>query len=383
MGFAASGGGPLVTMVDRQSDLAAALTAVAGPVVGVDVERADAHRYYRRAALIQIGGAGGCVLVDPLAIDDLSEIGAALADRLAVLHAIENDLEPLDAAGVDLAAVADTAVAAAVLGLPTGLGALLEDVLGVSLTPDKGRFQRADWEQRPLPDEMVEYAAGDVVHLPALWSALEERLDRMARRAWYEQELAATIVQAREDRRDWTRTKGSGRLSPSQRAILRNLWEEREAIAREHDIAPGRLLRDRTLIALAEEPAPSPREIVRRNQRRSGPLRDHADRLFAAQQRGLEADPEPRDGAGRRWEDLDKAAYDAMRRRRAAIADDLGIDAGVLCPSRPLWKATLADPEDADALVEAAELRPWQRELLAGPLWDAYVSARDDEAPGA
>ncbi|MFP5310562.1 MAG: ribonuclease D [Actinomycetes bacterium] len=366
---------PTISFVDDPSELGPALRRVTDELVGVDVERADSHRYFRRAALIQVGDADHCVLVDPLAVTDLRDLDAFLRERQVVLHAIENDIEPLAAAGVEPTDVADTGVAAAVLGLPIGLGPLLEEVLGVVLDTDKDTYQRADWEQRPLSAGMREYAAGDVFHLPALWRALGVRLEEAGRRSWYEQELVATLDNARADTRDWQRTKGAGRLDPQQRAVLKALWEERESISREHDIAPNRLLHDRTLLALAEQPASSSGEMVRRNQRRSSPLKAFADRLLAAQEDGRTGPPVPKEGGGRRWSDAERDAYDAMRRARAELADELGIDAGVLCPSRPLWTAAVGEPADAAELCALAELRPWQAELLADVLWDAYASA--------
>lgn len=372
-----------IRLVDEASDVASALGTVADDVVGVDVERADSDRYHRQAALVQVGDAGHCVLIDPLAIDDLTDLDRFLAGRTTVLHAVENDIVPLDSLDVHPPEIADTAVAAAVLGLPTGLGPLLEEVLGIELTMDKGRYQRADWEARPLDDGMMRYAAGDVFHLPALWRDLAERLDRADRTSWYEQELAATIANARADTRDWTRTKGAGRLDPPQRAILRALWEEREAVAREHDIAPNRLLHDRTIVSLAEQPARDVRELVARNKRRNSPLADHAEAILAAQRRGMDAEPEPKPAGSRRWVDADRDAYDRMRRRRAEIAEELGIDAGVLCPSRPLWAAVASEPTDPDALVTAAELRPWQAELLRDELWRIYLESRDEAGADA
>ncbi len=365
-----------IDFIDDAGKLPSALAQLEGDVVGVDVERADSHRYFRSAALIQVGVADRCVLVDSVALDDLAALDAFLDGRLAVLHAIENDVDPLASAGVRPDRVADTSVAAAMLGLPTGLGPLLEQLLGVQLTEDKDAYQRADWEKRPLPDDMAAYAAGDVFHLPALWDELASRLDAADRLAWYEQELATTLDRVAEDRRDWTRTKGAGRLSPAARAVLRALWEEREAIAREHDIAPNRLLRDATMLELAEKPASSPQELVRRNKRRRGPLVEHAGPLFAAMERGMNAPAEPVERNGRRVTQRDRAAYDALRRTRALLAKDLGIEAGVLCPGRPLMGAVLADPASPQALCAEAGLRPWQTALLAQPLWEAYERAR-------
>lgn len=366
--------GEVVRLVQEQRGLAAALADIAAPVIGVDVERADSDRYYRRAALIQVGSAKGCVLVDPLAISDLSALTEFLEGRLAVLHAIENDLEPLDRAAVALSRVADTAVAAAMLGLPTGLADLLSDVAGVALDSDKDRYQRADWAQRPLSDGMRRYAAEDVVHLPSLWGILRTRLDEEGRRTWYAQELDQTLTHARTDTRDWTRTKGAGRLSPRERAILHALWERREQIVREHDIAPNLLLHDRTLVALAEEPASSPGEIVRRNRRPPGPLRDHVEDLFAAQEAGREAAPRPKD-PDRRSTPADREAHDAMRRVRNQVARDLGLDPGVLCPNRQLWDIVHAAPDSVEELCVAGGLRPWQCDVLGTDLLAAYRDA--------
>jgi ribonuclease D len=364
-----------ILFVDDPDGLSRALAAVDAPVVGVDVERADAPRYFRRAALIQIGVPNAVVLIDSVALDPVPGLTAFLAGRTAVLHAIHNDLEPLRAAGVDAGSVEDTAVAAAILGLPIGLDPLLQEVLGVALSADKDRFQRADWEQRPLPDDMAAYAAGDVAHLAPLWSELHDRLAATERTAWYEEERDHVVATAFDETRDWTRTRGAGRLTPGQRAVLRSLWEERETIAREYDLAPNRVLREPALLDLAQNPAADARDLIRRNQRRGRPSRVHADRLLAAAETGATADPEPREAAGGRWTAQQRAAYDAMRRVRAERAADLGLDAGVLCPSRALYAPARGAPASSQELVEQAELRRWQAGLLADVLWEAYQKA--------
>ncbi len=369
-----------ITFVDTPEALEEVLAELPDPLLGVDVERADADNYYRRAALVQVGNAEHVVLVDAVAMPKLPALADHLATRTTILHALENDLVPMDTAGVELHEVHDTAVAAALLGLPTGLDPLLQELLDVSLTPDKERFQRADWTIRPLPEDMEDYAADDVFHLPALWSLLRARLEDAGRWHWYEQELAEMVVKARDDRRDWTRTRGAGKLSPHEREVLRELWQEREDIAQSGDIAPSRILREATLLDLAQKPAKDPNDLIRRNQRRRRPTEDQAERLWEAQERGREATPEPKPSRSRSWNPDDRKVYDALRKRRAKVADQLGIDSGVLCPSRPLWDAVVADPADGEALCRAAGLRDWQVEVLADPLWDAYASTRDATA---
>lgn len=361
--------------VDDAADLVPALARIDEPLVGVDVERSDAPRYFRTAALIQVGTADHVVLVDAVALAPVPVLGEFLAERTSILHALPNDLEPLRAVGVEVGPVHDTAVAASLLGLPTGLDPLLQELLDVALSPDKERFQRADWERRPLPEDMAAYAAGDVVHLGELWAELDRRLADSGRRHWYDQELAATIATAYDPGRDWARTKGAGRLSPEQRAVLQAVWEEREAICREADLAPNRVLRDGVLLDLAQNPARDPAALVRRNQRRGRPSPQHGERLFAAQQAGLQAPPEPRQTRASPWAPAHRDAYDAMRRARADVAEAIGLDAGVLCPSKALWGPVRGDPATPDELCQQAGLRQWQCELLAEVLWAAYTDA--------
>lgn len=369
--------------VDTPTALAAALARVDAPVVGVDVERADAPRYFRTAALIQVGTSDDVVLVDAKALDPVPLLGDFLAERTTILHALTNDLDPLRTAGVEVGEVHDTAVAASLLGLPVGLDPLLQELLDVALSPDKDRFQRADWEQRPLPDDMAAYAAGDVVHLERLWASLAARLDEAGRRSWYDEERDAIVVTAFEDARAWTRTKGAGRLDAAQRAVLKALWLEREAICREFDLAPNRVLRDEVLVDLAARPASDATDLVRRNRRRGRPSRTHADRLLAAQVAGAAAAPEERE-SNSQWTPAHRDAFDAMRKARAAVARDIGLDAGVLCPSKALWGPVRGQPSDAQELCAMAGLRYWQADLLADALWGAYSEAFDaPEAAGA
>ena len=54
-------------LADTPEQLARSLALLEDlPVVGVDVERADWKRYYRAAALVQVGGEGRVALIDPL-----------------------------------------------------------------------------------------------------------------------------------------------------------------------------------------------------------------------------------------------------------------------------------------------------------------------------
>lgn len=373
---------PHVRLVDDRPELTAALDAVADlDPIAVDVERADGERYWRAAALVQVGGDRRVVLVDPLRIDDLSALQRFLARRTVVLHAMENDLVPLAAAGVVPPHVEDTAVAAAVLGLPTGLGALHERLLGVELANDKEAMQRADWEARPLSEEMLSYAADDVAHLPEVWQRLREELQATGRWDWYVEERDTERAQPSvEARRSWTRLKGTGRLDPMARGRARALWQAREELAKTSDTAPSRIVSDKVLVSLAKDPPRSPRELGRRGVRRQS-ARRFGDELVAALDAAVEQPLERR--AERRVTDADREAAERLRVIRAEVADELGIDAGVLCPSRTLLGGVLADPASGEELRAALGLRRWQWGLLGPRFCEALGLAEEGTADGA
>lgn len=370
-----------VILVDQTAELERSLRTLADlPEVGVDVERADWDRYYRAAALIQVGGAGRVVVIDPMVVTDLAPLDEFLQARVSVFHAVENDLEPLVSLGVKPNDLRDTAVAAAVLGLPTGLEGLLRDLLGIELSGDKAAMQRANWEARPLTPEMLDYAAGDVADLPELWSVLAQQLADAGRQSWYEQELATVLaLPPVEDRRKWSRTKGAGRLDVTARGRLRSLWQTREELGRDTDTAPGRIASDSVLVDLAEKPPAGLGELGRRGVRRQA-VKEFGQALLSALQSTATATAPAEDprASTRTPSEKDRALVEELRQVRAARAKALGIDAGVLCPSRILAPAVLTDPETPDDLRDALGLRPWQWEQLGA----AFCAVVGLDGPG-
>lgn len=377
---------PLERMIlcDTPATLAEGLALLADlDVIGVDVERADWDRYYRAAALIQVGGDGRVALVDPIALDDLAPLHDVLLGRTTVLHALENDLGPMESAGVVPIAVEDTAIAAGILGLPTGLEGLLRDLLGVELEGDKSAMQRAQWEERPLTEEMLAYAAGDVADLPALWEEIADRLREAERTDWYRQELEAMLTMPSvEERRDWSRLKGIGRLDPTTRARARQVWEMREDLARSTDTAPSRILGDKILVDLAVAPPAAKGELGRRGVRRQA-IREFGEAIMEALAAPVD---ETRARSGPRLRppnEADRALAERLRVLRSARAAEIGIDAGILCPSRTLMGAVLTDPATEDEIRDALGLRAWQWDQLADVFVEAFDGGPDGEDDAA
>src|SRR2546421_11238242 len=160
-------------------------------LVGADTEAASFHRYRDRIFLVQLSSRDGrTAIIDPLALPNLAPLGELLADQAVekVFHDADYDLRILDRDYRFRAArIFDTRIAAQLAGEPAvGLAALLEKYVGGKLAKE---HQKADWSRRPLPPAMLEYAAADTQHLPALRDALRDRLTQLGRLAWAEEEF--------------------------------------------------------------------------------------------------------------------------------------------------------------------------------------------------
>lgn len=233
---------------------AAALSAGTGPVA-VDTERASGYRYSQRAYLVQLRRDGaGTVLVDPIALEgELDPLVKALADTEWVLHAASQDLPCLAELNLRPARLFDTELAGRLAGFDrVSLGALVERMLGYQLEKGHGA---ADWSRRPLPQDWLVYAALDVELLVALRAAMEAELLRQDKLEWAREEFEAARTAEPPPARvePWRRTSGIHRIrNPRQLAAVRSLWEARDALARDRDIAPGRVLPDASIVQAAQ-----------------------------------------------------------------------------------------------------------------------------------
>jgi ribonuclease D len=351
----------------------------AAPEIAIDTEGDSLHHYPARLALVQIAAPGGEVtLVDPLAVD-LLPLGCAFADPdvVLVVHAGDNDLAELKARyGFTFASVFDTAIAARFLGVRTlGLDALLTSWLGVELPPSR---QKDDWSVRPLRPEQQTYAAADVRHLFALKARLTEELVRRGRLAWVEEECQALAAQPPPDRAPdpnaFLRIKGARDLSPRAMAMLRELHDTRERLARAADRPPFKVLGDEALLRIAQAAPLDADELARvpgctpRNVSRWGPS------LLAAVARARAlAEPElpvlerPRRPPG-------SAAMarrsEALKRWRTEAAERHDLDPGALLPNRLIAQLAEAAPRTRGELERVEGLRRWRveafgREILA------------------
>ncbi len=298
---------PVITTAEDLATAVARLAAGTGPVA-VDAERASGYRYGQRAYLVQLRRAGaGTVLIDPIACPDLSGLGAAIGDVEAVLHAASQDLPCLAEIGYQPRELFDTELAGRLLGYPrVALGTMLEEVLGFRLAKE---HSAADWSVRPLPAEMLKYAALDVEVLTELRDALADQLREQGKTEWARQEFAAIAAAPPPPPRadPWRRTSGIHKVRTRRAlAVVRELWQTRDEIARDADLSPRRVLSDQAIVdaarAEAAKPPPTGRpQLERISGFHARYARKYSDRWVAAVLRARQLDDaELPEVAGRR-----------------------------------------------------------------------------------
>lgn len=391
----AAGVPPVIASAGALDAAVAVLGGGIGPVA-VDTERASGYRYWQRAYLVQLRREGaGTVLLDPIGLDDLSELAEVLNPLEWVLHAASQDLPCLAELGLAPATVFDTELAARLAGLErVGLAALVEELLGYHLQKGHGA---ADWSRRPLPTEWLTYAALDVELLLPLRDAIAAELGAQGKSGWAAEEFE-TVRNAgppvpRTD--PWRRTSGIHRIhKPRELAAVRELWHARDQLARQRDIAPGRVLPDAAIIDAALADPPDEAALVSRPVFSGRSQRRHVKTWLAAIQtaRVLPAnelpslrvqggDPPPLN----RWPDRDPTAAVRLSAARATlteIAEHHRLPLQNLLAPDVVRRLCWEPPEPLDAAAVERELvaggaRRWQCALTAHPLATVLTSTTE------
>ncbi|MFC5993277.1 HRDC domain-containing protein [Pseudonocardia hispaniensis] len=383
---------PSVVTADGELRRAAEQLAAGRGPVAVDAERASGFRYSQRAYLVQLRRDGaGTTLVDPIPFgSDLSLLASPLREPEWVLHAASQDLPCLAEAGLVPTRLFDTELAGRLTGLPrVGLGPLVEQLLGLRLEKGHGA---ADWSRRPLPEDWLVYAALDVEVLLELRDALIGLLTEQGKLEWAEQEFEAIRTAPPPPPRSepWRRTSGIHKIrKPRLLAGVRSLWQARDRLAAERDVAPGRVLPDTAIVEAALAAPGSPQALAALPVFRGRSQRRLTDYWFTAlaDAAALPHDQLPRPTAPSdgpppvaRWSDRDPDAAARLAAARAALAtlsQERSVPVENLVQPDLLRRVCWSPPADGDvaAALNAGGARPWQIDLAA-PLLEQALQAR-------
>jgi ribonuclease D len=381
---------PAPALIERPDALASLAQRLQGKSrVALDTEAASFHRYVDRVYLVQLSSDEETALVDPLAVGDLGPVGALLADPSVekIFHDADYDLRILDRDfGFRGRRLWDTRIAAQLAGETAfGLGSILEKYFGIRLSK---KLQRADWSQRPLTQEMIDYAAADTAHLPELRDLLERRLRDLSRLAWAEEEflrLEEVRWSGPVDGEGHLQMKGARTLRPRERAVLRALWEWRERAAEALDRAPFRVVGHEVLVALARAAPRTPAALAAAPLMPPTVARRYGAELLEAVAAGL-AVPEqdlPRlERRPRQRPDPEaEARFQRLRALRARRAPEVGLDPGLIFPNWAMQEIARTAPKTAQELDTITDIRRWQRAIIGDRDILEAVGRRDASTP--
>jgi ribonuclease D len=352
-----------VTMIDTENELKSFLkqcTHEGEPIVcAVDTEADSLHRYSESLCLVQFSDGKQHVLIDPLAIEDLSPLRDYLKDSTCWMHGADYDMHMLKTnLGIIPTTVFDTQIGARLLGVRKfGYGDLVSHYMDVHLEKTS---QKADWAKRPLTPVMEDYALNDVVYLLPMAEAIVSKLKDAGRYEWFTESCEAARTKSMEkkkEREDRWRIKGSGKLDPAGLNYLRALWNWRDAEAAQWDRPPFMVTGNKQLIEWVADLQDGKDPFLPRHYRTS--------RVKAFQQAVIDAQtvaeidmPQRIRGKRRRKEMEFDARLDTLIAKRNEIAEELDLDGSLIAP-RAALEALAGKHEGAEEM-----LLNWQRNLL-------------------
>jgi len=215
------------------------------------------------------------------------------------------------------------------------------------------------------------------------------QLAEQGKAEWAEQEFAAVLAAKPPGPRPdpWRRTSGIHRVHTRRGlAIVRELWQERDKIARRRDLSPGRVLPDTAIVEAARALPGSHANLADlpgfqgRGARRHGPAWQRAVQRARGQAEAELPGPAlpPPDGPPptHRWQERDPVAAGrlaAVRTVVAALADEHTLPAENLLPPDAVRRLAWQPPDPPGVAEVTADLaahgaRPWQVGLTALPI---------------
>ncbi len=329
-------------------------------IVAFDLEADSMHHYREQVCLLQISTAEKNYIVDPLLCPDFSPLVPIFSDPeiVKIFHGADYDVRMLHRGfGIEITNLFDTMIACQFLGEPAvGLAAVLKKRYSVDL--DK-KYQQADWSKRPLPPEMLDYAAKDTSLLIPLHKELTAELTAKGRLDWVLEEcelLSRVRSSERSDEPLSARFKGASKMRPQALGILEGVLRFRDEEAQKKDLPPFKIIGNETIREIAERNPVSvadfngisgfsPRLVERYGRAVLHAVRDG---------RALPKDSLPVFESKRRAERtlLQEERLKKLKEWRTAKSAELGIDSGILANNALLETlAEAAPPTPADLKV--------------------------------
>lgn len=331
--------------------------------IGLDTEFMREKTFFAELCLVQVSTEKANYCVDPLGATDMEAFWNAALSTPWVAHSARQDIEVIyQAANRMPAQLFDTQVAAALLGYAPQLGYanLVSELFDVELPKS---HTRADWSKRPLSDAVLQYAAEDVEYLLPARQILAERLEKLGRLGWAEEDSALLLDPALYDLDPGNaigRLKGARNMRGRRRSAATRLaaWRESEALRANR---PRQwIAKDTTLLAIAAGLPASLRELEQIEGVPSGLFRRSGKRLLEAVQASAGDDHSERPPAAP--SEAQKQLLKKMQQHVANCAESLRLSAEIIAPKKELSAVIVNGARDSRVFGG------WRREVVGDSL---------------
>lgn len=352
--------------------------------LALDTEADSYHHYYPKVCLIQLSTKDSHFIIDPFADFDLKNFLEILCLKNLVLHDAGYDLRMLKASFSfqPKGEIFDTMLAARLIGREhIGLSDLLADLLGVEVHK---KNQRADWSKRPLPDELLKYAMDDTRYLLNLADILSDKLTELGRLDWHRQSCRWSVRSALQPAKNnnnpdeiW-RISGVSRLNPKEMAFVRELWHWREKEAQKADVPPFRIMYPKQMLALSVWAAAQKKKIEIDPHRLPRSCRgERLASLKRAIEKASQLPPEEwpdrkRPQTGHQPSFEQQSQIEMLRKKVVQIGASLNLSPQWIAPKATLTSIVLRKLDTPEKIIQSNLLTPWQAELLAEALEEAF-----------
>ncbi len=345
-------------------------------LIAVDTEFFRETTYYPQLALVQIATDSIVACVDPLSFDAKPALKKLLLDNdiTKIFHSCSQDLEVLyyylgEAPG----AIYDTQIANALLTEhhQVGYASLVENELGTLL--DKSQT-RTNWLQRPLTQKQIQYAGDDVLYLYRLQKILDEKLQQLGRKTWFDEESSKLVssennFQVAEENL-WRRVKGATRLNRNKLAIVQAIAIWREHLAQQKDRTRRRMLADDIVVDLAFSAPDNTQTIEQIIGNKYGFKPQEIQQLLEAIESAIQTPAEL--CPDNRFDILDGEQKIMLKKLQQAVnekAEELGISAAILSSKKELEKLILShDQADTGQTSGLNIMQGWRQRCIGEQL---------------
>jgi ribonuclease D len=316
------------------------------------------------------------VIIDPLQIPDLSALRPLFNNCKIqkVFHGADYDIRSLYRDfKIEVNGLFDTQLACRFLGMAeTSLEAVLKRWFHVNL---KKKFQRKDWSKRPLPDEMIAYAAEDARYLLPLAQKLKSKLEQKKRLSWVMEEcehLSKVRPVSGKAGPLFLNFKGAGKLDPRSLAVLEALLAFREKVAGRRDKPLFKIIRNNVLLHLAIEKPIRSKDLQRLAVLSPNQIRMYGQNLLTAIQAALNLPSEDLPVYPRKKLPTVKPEVGKRTKRLKTWRDErakkLDIDPALLLTNAQINAIAVQQPFNPKQLHKINEMKNWQKNTFGNDI---------------